>query len=167
MASLYDEITCECEFEVTEEKNEYIFFRLKGEEAKEYIRKCMWIFSETCLKNSLTFKVVPVPAIDKNVKIYEGGNTVGKLPIRGKGKVTFKGILKSSTLLFVVSKLVMGENPDEKAVDESSKCIACTVNKKIILFSCKHLCVCFECSQKIDSCPVCRKPVEECTRVYW
>ena len=163
----YQEITCVCDFEF-----DYDGLRLNAEIPLGYIKKCISSFTESCLRspNLKNFKIQHVPLITKGALLLDTGNSVTRLPEAGSAKITFYGYSSdgpSPTLSFYVTKVIMGENPDEKAVDEASKCIACAVNKKIISFTCNHLCVCSECSQKIKDCPVCRKPIEKCTRIFW
>lgn len=49
--------------------------------------------------------------------------------------------------------------------DFSETCIICMSSKRnTLLIPCKHLNLCGTCSNKVDSCPICRKPIE--SRIY-
>ncbi len=46
---------------------------------------------------------------------------------------------------------------NEYRLNNKKICSICYINEIRILFKpCNHLCVCSECSKKIDSCPICR-----------
>ena len=43
---------------------------------------------------------------------------------------------------------------------DADECVVCMSEpKSIILMPCRHVCVCFECVQLLDKCPVCRAPL--------
>jgi len=47
---------------------------------------------------------------------------------------------------------------DEGASDQDEKCIICWDNdREVTLLPCRHMCVCQECFQQIDKCPICRQ----------
>lgn len=49
--------------------------------------------------------------------------------------------------------------------DSSETCIVCmTFKRNTLLIPCKHLNLCGTCSNKVDSCPICRIPIE--SRIY-
>jgi len=40
------------------------------------------------------------------------------------------------------------------------KCLICYEKEiKILIKACNHLCVCTDCSEKVDSCPICREKI--------
>ena len=47
-----------------------------------------------------------------------------------------------------------------KNVFNSDTCVACLEEKtNMIIYSCGHSCLCGECCEKIDKCPLCREVV--------
>lgn len=49
--------------------------------------------------------------------------------------------------------------------DSEDTCIVCmTFKRNTLLMPCKHLNLCGTCSNKVDSCPICRTPIE--SRIY-
>lgn len=55
---------------------------------------------------------------------------------------------------------------DEKTQVEELKCGVCMDNKRCIVFNCGHFCTCDTCSQRLDTCPVCRVKIITKTRIY-
>ena len=62
--------------------------------------------------------------------------------------------------------------PAAPAVEEEVLCVVCMdAPKQHIILPCGHQCVCEACAQQLTqttspSCPVCRAPIRETTRVY-
>jgi len=62
--------------------------------------------------------------------------------------------------------------PTAPAVEEEALCVVCMDAPKLhIILPCGHQCVCEACAQQLTqttspSCPVCRTPIRETTRVY-
>ena len=52
---------------------------------------------------------------------------------------------------------------DSSVIDNINKsCIVCFLQEiQVMYISCHHACVCKECATKINSCPLCRKPVDK------
>lgn len=76
--------------------------------------------------------------------------------IKGKGDEKIAEILKEKDK----EKEKLGEEL-EKLKDERS-CVVCLENPRSILFlPCKHLCVCAECKDSLDQCPLCRQKIEQ------
>jgi hypothetical protein len=55
---------------------------------------------------------------------------------------------------------------DERTDIELLKCSICMENKKNTLFNCGHLCSCRACSERLETCPVCRAGISTRTNVY-
>ena len=174
-----EEKTCVCEFRIIKDSKQHLSCILDedDEDSEQYIDDCIETFEDDCYSNNIgDFKVSRYPKITADTKIFEDGNVKDKLEAGlSQGKITIHGVVStgktayetSASLHFVVTKIIVGKDPDEKASDETAKCVICTVNKKIIVFSCKHMCACFDCSHKVTECPVCRNPIKDRTRIYW
>ncbi|KAK6627368.1 hypothetical protein RUM44_009845 [Polyplax serrata] len=59
-----------------------------------------------------------------------------------------------------------------RQIDEERLCVICQYNpKEMIIFPCKHLCLCWECSRTLggryETCPLCRTRIKEFLKVYW
>ena len=60
-------------------------------------------------------------------------------------------------------------NPSEKREpkNEEDECVICRdAQKTHVLVPCGHMCVCGACASVVDSCPICRKPIERSLMVY-
>ncbi len=56
---------------------------------------------------------------------------------------------------------------DEKQPEEDNKCKICFINElSIVTIPCKHMCMCMECSGKINICPICRAKITEKISVF-
>lgn len=60
----------------------------------------------------------------------------------------------------------------EPELDDERLCVICQVNyKEVIIFPCKHLCLCVLCDatllQNQDTCPICRTKIRETFKVYF
>jgi len=51
--------------------------------------------------------------------------------------------------------------------DDANSCVVCFDNPvEVVLLECGHLCLCSECSQKMNMCPVCRGSISRVVKVY-
>lgn len=77
----------------------------------------------------------------------------------------------AATAAHVHRILVRRELPDPAALPTASSvgecCICYARPKEYACVPCFHLCVCAPCGQRVDRCPICRKPSERIQRVYW
>jgi hypothetical protein len=56
---------------------------------------------------------------------------------------------------------------DEPATDPSQECNVCLINKKAVAFiPCGHYSCCSTCSTRVNTCPVCREPIQSTQRIY-
>jgi hypothetical protein len=55
---------------------------------------------------------------------------------------------------------------DEKSSIEELKCTVCMENKRCIAFNCGHFVTCASCSQRLNTCPMCRVKISTKTRIY-
>lgn len=47
------------------------------------------------------------------------------------------------------------------ADSSSSECVVCQVATRSCLIDCPHFCMCMDCAQKVDRCPICRTPITQ------
>ena len=77
----------------------------------------------------------------------------------------------ASALGFCWAKIKQIQNENEEKVKfvavGNMKCVVC-VGKiiEVVVSPCNHLCLCFECSVKVDECPICGQKKEGFQRVY-
>ena len=52
--------------------------------------------------------------------------------------------------------------------EDATVCIVCLENKKrVLLYPCKHLCLCKDCSKSVtDQCPVCRTQIDKRDEIF-
>jgi hypothetical protein len=67
----------------------------------------------------------------------------------------------NKTIIFHVNKflncVVMIEKINESRSNNKKLCSICYTDEiKILIKPCNHICICEECSDKIDNCPICR-----------
>ncbi len=149
-----------------------------GTKMAEFVRECIearQLFSMG-LDNSVVL-FVPSSKITMNGQksLDHPCETKNHETVHGRGRITVeekRGVNShgNRTINFVVKKLEILSIKilDEKAQEESSKCIICEENKKICrLYPCGHMMTCWGCAEKIDICPVCRAVIESRARVYW
>ena len=61
------------------------------------------------------------------------------------------------------------EQPTRQSCDEQNECAVCKESDKLLntlLIPCGHYGVCEDCSKRLSTCPVCRKPVRETKKIY-
>jgi hypothetical protein len=63
----------------------------------------------------------------------------------------------------VASRLSQGEEPEEK---NPSCCVCLDQEPNVAFVPCGHLSTCNACSEKLDSCPICREPIKQKLRVF-
>tara|TARA_Y100000816_G_scaffold246976_1_gene195512 strand:- start:799 stop:1299 length:501 start_codon:yes stop_codon:yes gene_type:complete len=57
---------------------------------------------------------------------------------------------------------------DNRKLQEKEKCCMCLTNNPTYIFlPCFHLCSCFECADKVNTCPKCRTIIREKRRVWF
>jgi len=54
---------------------------------------------------------------------------------------------------------------DEPTEIDALRCSICYVNQRNVLFNCDHFATCTGCSERIDTCPICRVPITSKRRV--
>ncbi len=56
----------------------------------------------------------------------------------------------------------------EKKIKSSALCTICYVNiSEMLIYPCKHICVCKLCIEKIDSCPLCRENIVSILKINY
>mmetsp|Transcript_1031 Transcript_1031/g.3353 ORF Transcript_1031/g.3353 Transcript_1031/m.3353 type:complete len:515 (-) Transcript_1031:131-1675(-) len=51
--------------------------------------------------------------------------------------------------------------------DRNGRCIICLGSRaRVVFFPCKHLCVCRQCAEECEICPICRSPIHDRHAVY-
>lgn len=59
------------------------------------------------------------------------------------------------------------EELKEEEVKDESLCNVCFTNKKNCVFiPCGHIAACFECAHPLNKCPLCRKEINQCCKVF-
>lgn len=58
---------------------------------------------------------------------------------------------------------------NERDLPESLMCVVCCGLRDVLLLPCQHVCVCGECSLRLDprKCPVCRTPIERIQPIFY
>ena len=80
-------------------------------------------------------------------------------------KSNANAIRLENTHLLNINNELMDENKKVcKKLDfliNKYRCVVCYENpKNVILHTCFHFCLCTSCLSKLDSCPVCREPID-------
>ena len=66
---------------------------------------------------------------------------------------------------YIKNKKIIME--DETTTLDEIACVACKENKiKIVFLPCKHSCCCISCSNKLISCPMCRRDINNRVEFY-
>lgn len=56
---------------------------------------------------------------------------------------------------------------DIETNNEEEQCCICMTNKKIMAFvPCGHMCTCYNCSEKVKECPLCKENIETKMKIY-
>jgi hypothetical protein len=105
---------------------------------------------------------------NKTAKVRDILSFLHKLPLAEDVITDFKKLIRCTEIPEIKPK--QEATAAEVKIEESSSNIECVVclerQKRVMLNPCKHLCCCKECSKKVDTCPLCRKKVEEKIDVY-
>lgn len=65
-----------------------------------------------------------------------------------------------------INDLFLHEEKPHKLADSSECCICFDKKRDCVILECFHMCTCYNCAQKLDACPICRKKLTEVKRVY-
>ena len=66
-----------------------------------------------------------------------------------------------------IERVLSGNTVEDQEPTGPSKCVVCLENvSNILLFPCRHLCVCASCKMQLKTCPVCRVPTLAVVRVF-
>jgi hypothetical protein len=61
----------------------------------------------------------------------------------------------------------LGPTPPPKG-SGTNQCVVCWDKKRNTMnIGCGHLCLCEDCADRLDDCPICRAPMTQLTRVYF
>eukprot|EP00040_Diaphanoeca_grandis_P044233 m.11719 g.11719 ORF g.11719 m.11719 type:complete len:353 (-) comp8948_c0_seq1:45-1103(-) len=75
--------------------------------------------------------------------------------------------LEKAELLEKVLRLWKSKRADDDDDKDDATCTICCDNKVDCVFlECGHLTTCTECGSKLTECPMCRKPIKRCLRVF-
>lgn len=65
------------------------------------------------------------------------------------------------------SENFLSKQPGEDNLSQTNECVVCMENlKNTLLLPCAHACVCTDCSDSIDQCPLCRTDVEKRMKIF-
>lgn len=50
---------------------------------------------------------------------------------------------------------------------EDKGCAVCGRVRDCLFYQCRHICICFDCSEGVEQCPLCLSKVEKTVRMFW
>jgi hypothetical protein len=50
---------------------------------------------------------------------------------------------------------------------EDKGCAVCGRARDGLFYQCRHVCICFDCSEGVEQCPLCLSKVEKTVRIFW
>jgi hypothetical protein len=140
----------------------------------------VWWVNDVIHREATDEQGEPLPAIiHKNYSkwvrnggfLNPGHDWVAKLTDGTKGRYIDSALYFENGVIItikdgLVTDKIIHPIKDEKTQNEELKCTVCMENKRCIAFNCGHFCVCNGCSSELDTCPMCRVPIETKTRIY-
>jgi hypothetical protein len=79
----------------------------------------------------------------------------------------FSAVLPERKAGAVESKAAVGASPARNGIPDDQCCKVC-MDRRIntVLIRCGHMCVCMDCSNQLDRCPICRSHIDEVIQTY-
>lgn len=67
-----------------------------------------------------------------------------------------------------INELKLENKEYKEKIIEQNECIICIENKlQIVFVPCGHICSCVECSKRLNQCPICRKNIDSCLKIFF
>ena len=84
----------------------------------------------------------------------------------GPNLATFTADDTEASVRSTVTNSISSAHTIESARNVNTCCICLQNVKDVVLFPCKHLCICWHCQKRVSTCPLCRKRITERVRVF-
>ena len=126
--------------------------------------KCNFDICQICAYNTIKGKKLSFPYLPKINFVNPEENKNEKMEIKEEKREEFKKENKEE--LKEKNKVEDKEEKDDENED-NMKCSICLDNNKCMLFlPCKHVSCCEKCAENLDSCPLCRNPIQSKIKIY-